>query len=175
MKKNLIVAALMTGALSAASAFAADGQINFIGSITDDACTVVNDMTNPLEVTLGTVSSSAFNGSGSTAAPTKFTIALTNCPSTMTKAKVKFDGTADANVNSLLALTNVGTVGVAKNVGIQLTDKSNVVVPLHSASSEYPLTAGSNELDFVARYYATAATVEAGSANATSNFTIVYN
>ncbi|MNC36707.1 putative fimbrial-like protein YcbU precursor [compost metagenome] len=91
----------------------------------------------------------------------------------MTSAKVKFDGLADSNVNSILALSQIP--GVATNVGIQLTDNKNVVVPLHTASSAYPLSVGDNNLDFVARYYATAATVTAGPANAVSNFTIVYN
>ena len=86
---------------------------------------------------------------------------------------MKFDGTADSYVNTILALTQ--ETGVATNVGIQLTDNKNIVVPLHTASSAYPLTAGDNNLDFVARYYATAATVTPGPANSTSNFTIVYN
>lgn len=170
--KKLIIAASIIASVSTA-AFADDGKINFIGAITDDACTVVNDMSSPLTVTLGTVSSKAFNAAGSTASPTQFTIALKDCPSTMTSAKVKFDGTADSNVNTILALTQ--ETGVATNVGIQLTDNKNIVVPLHTASSAYPLTAGDNNLDFVARYYATAATVTAGPANSTSNFTIVYN
>ncbi|MFV0547708.1 MAG: fimbrial protein [Limnobaculum xujianqingii] len=174
MKKNLIVAALVaTVSMSAVSAFAADGKINFVGSITDDACTIVNDMSNPLTVTLGTVSSKSFKAAGDVAAPTKFTIALKNCPATATSAKVKFDGTADANVNTILALTQ--ETGVATNVGIQLTDSKNIVVPLYTASSSYPLKTGDNSLDFVARYYATAATVTAGPANSTSNFTVVYN
>lgn len=170
--KKLIIAASIIASVSTA-AFADDGKINFIGAITDDACTVVNDMSSPLTVTLGTVSSKAFNAAGSTASPTQFTIALKDCPSTMTSAKVKFDGTADSNVNTILALTQ--DTGVATNVGIQLTDNKNIVVPLHTASSAYPLTAGDNNLDFVARYYATAATVTPGPANSTSNFTIVYN
>lgn len=174
MKKNLIAAAMVVAAsVSAMSVFADDGKINFVGAITDDACTVTNNMANPLTVTLGTVASTAFTAAGSTAAPTKFTIALTNCPATVSSAKVKFDGTADSNVNTILALTQ--ETGVATNVGIQLMDNQNVVVPLYTASSAYPLTSGSNNLDFVARYYATAAAVTAGPANSTSNFTIVYN
>ncbi|WP_260676930.1 fimbrial protein [Limnobaculum zhutongyuii] len=173
-EKNLIVAALIaTASLSAVSAFAADGKINFVGAITADPCTVVNDISNPLTVTLGTVANTAFKNAGDVAAPTKFTIALKNCPATVTSAKVKFDGTADSNVNTILALTQ--ETGVATNVGIQLTDSKNVVVPLHTASSAYSLATGDNNLDFVARYYATAATVTAGPANSTSNFTIVYN
>lgn len=170
--KKLAIAASIIASLSTA-AFADDGKINFVGAITDDACTVTNDMSNPLTVTLGTVSSSAFTGAGSTAAPTKFTIALTNCPATVSSAKVKFDGTADSNVGTILALTQ--ETGVATNVGIQLMDKQNVVVPLYTASSAYPLATGDNNLDFVARYYATATGVTAGPANSTSNFTIIYN
>ncbi|MGL5387630.1 MAG: fimbrial protein [Serratia sp. (in: enterobacteria)] len=172
MKKNLIVAALVAGALSS-SAFAADGKINFVGAITDDACTVTNNMSNPLTVTLGTVASSAFTTGNLTAAPTKFTIALTNCPSSVSSAKVKFDGTADANDNTILQLTQ--ETGVATNVGIQLMDKSQVIVPLFAASSAYALTTGTNNLDFTARYLATSLPVTAGPANSTSNFTIVYN
>lgn len=174
MKKNLIVAALVVASsMSAASAFADDGKINFIGAITDDACTVVNDMSNPLTVTLGTVSSKAFKNQGDTAAPTKFSIKLTDCPATVSSASVKFDGTADSNVNTILGLTQES--GVATNVGIQLADMNNNVIPLYTASEAFPLAAGDNSLDFVARYYATAAQVTAGPANSTSNFTIVYN
>ncbi|WP_337262913.1 MULTISPECIES: fimbrial protein [unclassified Serratia (in: enterobacteria)] len=172
MKKTLLATAMMTGFLSV-SALAEDGKINFIGAITDDACTVVNNVSSPLNVTLGTISSSAFNGAGSTAAQTKFTLALSNCPATVTSSQVKFDGIADANVSSILALTQ--EAGVATGVGIQLVDNKNVVIPLYTASSAYPLQAGVNSFDFAARYYATDNTVTAGPANATSNFTIIYN
>lgn len=172
MKKCLIAAVMMTGAMSA-SVFADDGKINFYGSITDTACTVVNNMSNPLSVMMGTVSSKAFTGAGSTASPTKFTIALKDCPKSVSSATVKFDGTADSNVNTLLALTQ--QTDMAKGVGIQLMDNKNVVVPLYTASSAYPLSPGNNNLDFVARYYATASTVTAGQANSTSNFTLNYN
>ncbi|CAI2065766.1 type 1 fimbrial protein [Serratia fonticola] len=171
MKKLVIAVSIAVASLS--SAFADDGKINFEGAITNDACTVTNNVTNPLTVTLGTVSSGAFKNAGDTAAPTKFYIDLTNCPSTVTSTKVVFDGTPDSNVADILGLTQVS--GVATNVGIQITDKKEVVVPLRTASSAYAMTAGSNSLEFVARYYATDATVGAGSANATSNFTILYN
>jgi len=171
--KKLAIAAAIVASVSLSSAFADDGKINFVGSITDEACTVVNGMSNPLTVTLGNVSSKAFTGAGSTAAPTKFTIALTDCPDTVNSATVKFDGTADSNVNTILALTQ--ETGVATGVGIQLADANNSVIPLYTASAAYPLATGDNNLDFVARYYATAASVTAGPANSTSNFTIVYN
>lgn len=174
MKKNLIAAAIVTASiLSAASAFAADGKINFTGSITDDACTVTNSISSPLQVSLGNVSSNSFSAGNKTAAPTDFNIVLTGCPAAVTSAKVKFDGAQDSADNSLLALTQV--TGVAKHVGIQLVDAKNIAVPMHAESSDYTLATGDNNLKFTARYFATSDTVEAGSANATSNFTVVYN
>ena len=56
MKKNLLITVFAAaGIMSAASVLAADGQINFVGTITDTSCTVTNNPGNPLTVTLGTV------------------------------------------------------------------------------------------------------------------------
>lgn len=171
MKKLALATAVV--AIVSTSVFADDGKINFTGLITDDACTVVNHMANPLTVALGTVSSKAFTGAGSTAAPTRFEIDLTNCPATAKTAKVKFDGIADSGNTDILALTD--EAGVATGVGIQLSDLSNAVIPLFTASKSFDLTVGDNSLPFIARYYATNDSVTPGVANSTSNFTIVYN
>lgn len=171
MKKNIFI--MFTACVLSASTLAADGKIHFFGTITDVACTVVNDVSNPLEVTMGTVSSKAFTGAGSTAAPTKFTLLLKDCPSSAKSAVVKFDGVPALNDNTVLALTKEDEV--AENVGIQITDSARKIVPLFTPSSIYPLNDGDNNLDFVARYYATGDKVKSGKANATSNFTIIYN
>lgn len=173
MKKLAISAAIISSLTLSSVAFAEDGTINFVGTITDEACTVVNNVTNPLTVTLGNVARSAFTGKGSTAAPTKFTIALKDCPSSITSATVKFDGESHAQMNTILALTDV--TGVAKGVGIQLADVNNNTIDLYTSSQPYLLGEGDYNLDFMARYYATADNVEAGPANSTSSFTIVYN
>lgn len=176
MKKNLIAAGIVAvSILSAASAVsAADGQVNFKGEIIDSACVVANTPASPLDVTLGQVSKTSFSAAGDTAAATKFSLKLSNCPATVTKASVKFDGTAAGGDNSVLALTK--DTGVATGVGIQLMDSSNTVLPLATASASYPLVStGVNNLDFTARYVSTAATVTAGPANSVANFTVVYN
>jgi len=184
MNKNMMAMAMaVTAALGMTSASAADGQINFTGEIIESACQVVNSASAPLDVTLGKVSKTAFNGAGSTAAPTKFTLQLKSCPATVSSATVKFDGTAVDSDNSVLALTQVS--GGATGVGIQLTDASQKVLPLFTESAPYPLTASTagssggsdvvNSLDFIARYVATAATVTVGPANAVANFTVNYN
>lgn len=175
MKHLVIAATLATTVFGAASVMAADGQVNFKGEIIDAACEVVNNMSNPLDVTLGKVAKTAFTGAGSTAAATKFTLQLINCPDSVSNAKVKFDGTSVSGDNSVLALTT--ETGVATGVGIQLTDASQAVLPLYTESASYPLLPGTavNNLDFVARYIATSATVTAGPANSVANFTVNYN
>ncbi|MDX6977346.1 fimbrial protein [Citrobacter portucalensis] len=169
MKKTKLSACFL---LVAGSAVAADGTINFTGSITDQACTVDTGSQNP-NVNLGNVAQTALNGAaGMKAAPTRFTLSLSDCPDTVTGANVKFDGTSDSVNQNLLALDS-GT-GVATGVGIEIADKNGTVIPLHTSSADYPLAAGSNTLDFVARYVSTGTAVTTGPANGTSQFTINY-
>lgn len=175
MKKNLIAVAVLASSAFTVAAFAADGQVNFTGLILENACEVVNTPSNPLQVNLGKVNKTAFTGTGSTAAATKFTLQLTNCPASVNTASVKFDGTSVNGDTSLLALTQ--ETDVATGVGIQLSDASNTVLPLYTASLAYPLVSGTatNKLDFVARYISTADTVTAGPANSVASFTVNYN
>lgn len=121
--------------LAAGSAMAADGTINFTGSITDQTCTVDSGSQN-LNVNLGKVAQTALNGAaGMKAAPTRFTLSLSDCPDTVTGANVKFDGTSDGVNQNLLALDN-GT-GIATGVGIEIADKNGTAIPLHTASPDY--------------------------------------
>lgn len=86
---------------------------------------------------------------------------------------MRFDGIQVAGNDAVLALTD--EPGVATGVGVQIADNNNKVINLHTDSSVYPLSStDDNVLGFVARYYATSATVTAGKANAVSNFTIIY-
>lgn len=174
MKKNIIVATLVAAAaMTTVSAFAADGQINFTGSVIDAACNVTNATSGSLDVSLGKVSKTAFAAAGDKTAATKFTLQVSGCPTGVDSVNVKFDGTTVAGDNSVLALTQ--DAGVATGVGIQLADASQSVLPLNTASTNYALTSGAANLDFVARYIATAATVTSGPANAVASFSIVYN
>lgn len=176
MKKNLIAMTVLVSSVVGATAYAADGQINFTGEITDTACEVTNSVGSPLEVTLGKISKTAFSSVGSKASTTQFSLELKNCPDTVTSVKIKFDGATVNGDNSVLALSP--DVDVAEGVGIQLSDASNNMLPLFSASQAYPLTKGAvNNLGFTASYIAIAdiAEIKPGKANATANFTINYN
>jgi major type 1 subunit fimbrin (pilin) len=169
MKKIIVGACIL---LVAGNVVAADGTIHFIGSITDQTCTVDSGSQN-LNVNLGKVAQTALNGAaGMKASPTRFTLSVSGCPDTVTGANVKFDGISDGVNQSLLALD--GGTGIATGVGIEIADKNGAVIPLHTASTDYPLAAGSNTLDFIARYVSTGTAVTTGTANGTSQFTINY-
>lgn len=178
MKKHLVAMLITTatglGMMSGANA--ADGTIHFTGAIIADACTVDAD-SQDMTVNLGSVSSTAFGAAGDKASPTRFTINLGSCPTTLTSASVKFDGVADSANNDLLQLdASADPTDDASGVGIEISDNTGTAIPLFTASKEYPIDATTNSasMDFTARYVATAATVNAGAANATSQFTVNY-
>ncbi|PVZ82619.1 fimbrial protein [Serratia sp. S1B] len=169
MKKNIIVATLVAAAaMTTASAFAADGTVNFTGSIIDTSCNVTNLSSGSLNVDLGSVSKASLSSAGMKSDPKAFSINVTNCPTDA--VSVSFDGTSAGGNNNLLALSNSTATGVA----VEITDAKGIVVPLYKSSSSYALTANAANLNFVARYVATGA-VGAGTANATADFTINYN
>ncbi|SFN24483.1 major type 1 subunit fimbrin (pilin) [Izhakiella capsodis] len=174
MKKTLLAIALIATSAVSVSVSAADGAVNFTGTITDAACTIDTASQNQ-NVLMGNISRTAFSGAGSTAAPKNFTLVLTNCPDTVTGATVRFDGTQVPGDNSILMLTDSGSTTTAQGVGIQISDNQNKVVPLYEDSSVYPLiSTGANKLNFSARYIAVADQVTVGSANAVTQFTVVY-
>ncbi|HDN7459998.1 TPA: fimbrial protein [Salmonella enterica subsp. enterica serovar Eastbourne] len=174
MKKKIMALSTLclAGGVFSTTAGAADGTIHFTGTITDQTCTVDSSSAN-LTVPLGNIARTALNGAaGMKAAPTRFTLTLTNCPETVKGASVKFDGLSDSTNPDLLALDSGD--GVASGVGIEIADKSGTPVPLHTASPQYALSSGSNNLVFVARYVSTGTAVTTGRANGTSQFTIDY-
>ncbi len=176
MKKQIIASLIATGTLLiSANSFAKDGDINFTGEIIDNACQLASG-SDAIQVNLGKVSKTSLASTGSTAAATKFSIQLENCPAAVTTATVKFDGVSYEGDSSVLQLTNAGASGIAEGVGIQIQDAKGATVPLYTESSEYALKETVvNNLDFTARYIAMSDAVSAGLANSTATFTINYN
>lgn len=173
MKKAMLALAItgcaIIGSMTSANAY--DGVIKFTGSLTADACKIDAGSQN-LPVDLGQVATTAFNaGKGTKASPTKFSLQLTDCPATVKGATVKFDGTSDTADTTLVALDSGSD---ATGVGVEISDNTGAAIPLHSASPVYTLAPGDNTLDFVARYVSDNATVAAGEADATSQFTLNY-
>lgn len=174
MKKSIIALSLAALSLSASAVYAADGTINFTGSVTTDACTV-DTASASQTVALGKVSPTSFKAAGDVASPTKFTIKLTTCPASVSSAAVRFDGTPNATDSRLLSLSS-GQTAAGLAVAIYESD-SKTIIPLHTASTAITLDSKKaiNEMSYVAKYMSTAASVTAGGANASTNFTISYN
>ncbi|MBV8042158.1 fimbrial protein [Pluralibacter sp.] len=178
MKGNLIALALLTTAGMNTVAMADDGKVNFVGNIIEQGCEVNSTIASPLDVKLGDVAKAALPAAGATAANTKFTLVLSNCPTDLQgkPVAVKYDGTPDQTDNDYLQLTDYGTTGIASGVAIQLLNGSGTALPLGTASEAKTIAAsGDTNLDFFARYIATTDTVSAGTANGTVNFTLSYN
>lgn len=176
MKMYFIVAGMATGlTLTASSAWAAEGTVNFTGEIIDEACTVDIGTDNTMTVELGHVAKSSFKAVGDESPETKFTLKLKTCPESVTSAKVKFDGVNDATNSSLLALTD--ETGAAKGIAVTLRTADKAGLGLDAVNDySYDLSAtAENNLEFYAAYRATSATVVAGKANAVATFTVDYN
>jgi major type 1 subunit fimbrin (pilin) len=81
MNKKLIALALLAGSTFASVAHAADGKINFAGTVTSAACAITTEAASQT-VNLEIVSTTSLANAKNTASPTRFNIVLTNCPTT---------------------------------------------------------------------------------------------
>ena len=142
-------------------------------SVSLQACTVNNPAIN---VPLGTTSSSAFTGIGSTANTQTFNVSLTCSQAASAKITLSPGSSGAYNAaNGVINLDPSTTGTVATGVGIQLL-YNNAVAPLNSAISVGSLTAAGNlTVPLSARYYQTASKVTGGVANGTATFTMTYN
>ena len=170
MKKRIIVVALMASAF-VTGAQAAAGKINFVGSITEDTCTIGSSPATPMDVPMLTYGSNEFTAAGQTTPQTEFTIELTACPAAVTKAAINFNGTKDTVNPQLLQLTPGGAAGL----GIQLYDEGGAELAPQTNSKSYTMASGDNALKFYAAYKSTAATVTGGAANSATEFSVIYN
>lgn len=137
--------------MAAATAQAADGQVEFTGVVNDNACTI-NSESVKKSVDMGQVRIADFaNTVGATAGDTPFSISLENCSgSTLKNASIKFSGQQSATDATVLGM--VGTNQV-KGIGIQIADaRTGDKLPLNTASTDYVLRPQSNTFDFTASY-----------------------
>lgn len=173
MKKIVLITTALATAGICNLATAADGTVNFTGTILDTACKVDTASANHT-VDLGSVAATSFGASGATASHSRFTINLTDCPTAVKSASIRFDGPQASGNSNLLALNSDQT---AKNVGVGIYQQDNTtLIPVGTNSAPVTLSATeTNTLGFIAKYVSTASTVEAGSANAVATFTVTYN
>lgn len=173
--------------MAAATAQAADGQVEFTGTINDNACTI-NSESVKKAVDMGQVRIADFPntvGAVATAGATPFSISLENCSgSTLKNASIKFSGQQAGTDATVLGMTGDNQV---PGVGIQINDaRTGNKLPLNTASNDYVLRPQSNTFDFTASYVRlvadTAASGETpgvrgigtGKVNALASFDVTY-
>lgn len=174
-------------AIAAATAQAADGQVEFTGTINDNACTI-NSESVKKTVDMGQVRIADFPntvGAVATAGATPFSISLENCSgSTLKNASIKFSGQQSGTDATVLGMTGENQVS---GVGIQINDaRTGNKLPLNTASNDYVLRPQSNTFDFTASYVRLVADTEAsedtpgvrgigtGKVNALASFDVTY-
>ena len=173
--------------MAAATAQAADGQVEFTGTINDNACTI-NSESVKKAVDMGQVRIADFPntvGAVATAGATPFSISLENCSgSTLKNASIKFSGQQSGTDATVLGMTGDNQVS---GVGIQINDaRTGNKLPLNTASNDYVLRPQSNTFDFTASYVRLVADTEAsgdtpgvrgigtGKVNAMASFDVTY-
>ena len=171
--------------MAAATAQASDGQVEFSGTINDNACTI-NSESVKKSVDMGQVRIADFaNTVGATAGSTPFSISLENCSgSTLKNASVTFSGQQAATDATVLGMTGENQVA---GVGIQINDaRTGNKLALNAASTDYVLRPQSNTFDFTASYVRLVADTEAsgdtpgvrgigtGKVNALASFDVTY-
>ena len=173
--------------MAAATAQAADGQVEFTGTINDNACTI-NSESVKKSVDMGQVRIADFPntvGAVATTGATPFSISLENCSgSTLKNASIKFSGQQSGTDATVLGMTGENQVS---GVGIQINDaRTGNKLPLNTASNDYVLRPQSNTFDFTASYVRLVADTEAsedtpgvrgigtGKVNALASFDVTY-
>lgn len=136
-------------------------------TFTAPSCTANASVIN---VTLPTVTNQAFSGVGSVTGATPFQIALT-CSGGAT-VRITLDTTTPvAGKPGVIAPSSGSTSGI----GVQLLDSSGVTPVSFGVPTVIGATPnGALNVNYVARYYQTGATVGAGSLGATATFTLSY-
>lgn len=146
VKKISLIAAAISALAFQSSAMAAEGTINFNGTITSAGCKMNGADTFTMTQDFGTVAASAFSGVGSRARLDKvITIKLDNCPVAGPgidgrKVTLTFTGpTPGTYPNNLVPLNAGGATGVG--VGLWKSDGS-VVTLGGAAPVVFPYDAG---------------------------------
>lgn len=176
MKRTLVLTLVAGISILAATAHAADGRIDFTGSILGNTCTItVNGSVAPAAATINMAAArdSDLNAATKTAVPTPFDIVLTKCV-TGGKASAYFEPTP-ANIDANGRIKNTGTAG---NVALELYDRarSNAaisIVSLQTTTTRASITSGNATLQYGVRYYANAAAT-VGTVKGTVTYTVLY-
>lgn len=140
------------------------------GTVTSVACSLNN---NAINVPLDDVMAASLTAVGSVAKPKTFDMGLT-CDAGA-KVNVQMNGTQNTNssVAGVLQLTNAGSPGVAKGVGVQILYNGSPLA-LNNRLLLKTSAGGQETFTFTARYYQTQSVVTTGAANTTMTLEVTY-
>lgn len=174
MKKNIIMAVLISGISGSSSVYSADtGNINVKGLITSSTCSIDVNGENNGTVELPTLPASIFTPSHQSDGEAPFTINLKGCEDVANEA-IKIVLTKPVADTSLdIPITG----GTAENVVFRI--RSNNLPSWNSpvaGSQDYPVTLinGTASLELIAYYHATSFPVKAGTLSTVLTMGIEY-
>ncbi|MDK1705088.1 fimbrial protein [Serratia rubidaea] len=171
---GMILSAVLAVAAPAAHADLGVTNMSITATLVANTCTVSADSKDKT-VDMGTWATKQFAATPKGVPPVRFVLNLENCGGAASGVAVSFNGTADKDDNSLLAL-NTGS-GAATNLGIAILDKDRNRIPLGEDSNVYPISAGATSvpLVFYGQYVASnGKKVTPGTGNADATFTLNY-
>ncbi|KDP86736.1 MULTISPECIES: fimbrial protein [Cupriavidus] len=182
MKTKILAITLATAGLmtAAGTAQAADGTINFTGSVIASTCKI-NAGTNDLAVALPRVSTSTLAKAGATAGRTPFVLSLTGCAvseDAPTKVSVSFE--PGTSVNADTGRLKLQGEGAASNVEIGILNDQSNPIKVGAASGnqnsqivDIDSKTGAAKMSYAAEYTATGVAT-GGSANSFVQYTLMY-
>jgi major type 1 subunit fimbrin (pilin) len=173
MNKTLLALTLFAGVSSFANA--ADGTINFEGSVLETACTATASLP---KVAMGAISKVALDKAGATSLGKPVSIALSSCPEAAKTATITFAGTPDSDRSDLFKIVaGAGTAATGIGLALYYNDAGNstLIVPNTITVQKTLNTTTDTVFNFTAKYMATKDAVTAGDANASTSFTVNYN
>jgi len=173
MKKLLI--ALGFGLCLPIAAYASDGTISISGQISNNTCQINgNTAGSPTVVTvvLPLVSRTALATAGQTAAPTPFTLNLTNCTGSTAQTLFELGPNVDQTTGNLINQAVGGAVNV--EVGLLNNNFQSINVGSNANSQTVSITGAAATLRYYAQYVATGA-AGAGSVATSVQFSLLYN
>lgn len=135
-------------------------------TFTTPSCTIVTD---PINVTLPTVTTSAFSGVGATSGRTPFQIQL-SCPTGAAVAKITMHTSTPDSHAGVIAPSGPG---YAAGIGVRVLDGNSNPMVFETQTVVTPPNATAS-ISYFAEYFQTAPTVTGGPVKATVTFDIFY-
>lgn len=168
---------LATIALAAHSAFAADGQISFTGSVSSQTCTINGNGSGGANFTvaLPAVSAATLAAAGATAGRTPFNITLSDCTPETGVVHTFFESGPTVNAATGHLILEAG--GATKvEIGLQNADFSNIALGQADGtqnSKPVNISSGAAALNYYAQYVSLGGATP-GVANSSVMYTMSY-